>query len=145
MRIEKYFTDVMAQKGFKRDKELADWLEVSAAAISQYRAGTRSMDNEKCVKVALELRIDPLQVIMATDLDKAARTGQQSLWEVFSQRMAATAATLLLASSVNLILTPGSAEASTYKPSSKAETRSLYIMSNDVSAGLAYRGQYGHG
>jgi len=113
MRIEKYLTDVMQKRQFKRDKELADWLNVSQAAVSQYRAGVRSMDNEKCIKIALELDIDPLKVIMATDMDKAERSGQQSLWTVFSQRMAATAASAVIAF-VTLFVTPEKANASTY-------------------------------
>ena len=96
MRIEKYLDAVMTAKGFTQDKELAHWLRVTAPAISQYRKGVRTMSNEQCVAIALELKIDPLQVIMATDLDKAERAGQKSLWEVFSQRMATTAASVIL-------------------------------------------------
>jgi uncharacterized protein YaiE (UPF0345 family) len=115
MRIDKYLTDVMRQLGFDKDKDLAEWLGVSPAAVSQYRAGTRSMDNEKCVKVALELRIDPMKVIMATDLDKADRTGHKSIWEVFMARAAMTAGAVLMASGVNLFLTPGPANAASMR------------------------------
>lgn len=115
MRIDKYLTDVMRKHHFGKDKELADWLGVSPAAISQYRAGTRSMDNEKCVKLALELNIDPMKVIMATDMDKADRSGQKSLWEVFMSRTAMTAGAVLLASGVNLFLTPTPADAATMR------------------------------
>lgn len=115
MRIDKYLTDVMRQNGFQKDKEVADWLGVSAAAISQYRAGARSMDNEKCIKVALELNIDPMRVIMATDMDRADRHGQKSLWEVFMTRTAITAGAVLLASGVNLFLTPSPANAATMR------------------------------
>lgn len=128
MRIEKYLEDVMQKRQFRRDKELADWLGVSAAAISQYRAGVRSMDNEKCVKMALELDVDPLSVIMATDMDKAERAGQQSLWTVFSQRMATTAASAFIVAGVSLFLTPQSAEAHTYAPTSANNSCHIYIM-----------------
>jgi hypothetical protein len=115
MRIDKYLTDVMRQNGFQKDKDVADWLGVSAAAISQYRAGTRSMDNEKCIKVALELNIDPTRVIMATDMDRADRHGQKSLWEVFMTRAAMTAGAVLIASGVNLFLTPTPANAASMR------------------------------
>lgn len=127
MRIEKYLGEVMQKRQFKRDKELADWLGVSAAAVSQYRAGVRSMDNEKCVKVALELDIDPLKVIMATDMDKAERAGQQSLWTVFSQRMATAAASVVIAAGVNFILTPQNAEARTYNPASSQPSEQFIL------------------
>jgi transcriptional regulator with XRE-family HTH domain len=127
MRIEKYLGEVMQKRQLKRDKELADWLGVSAAAISQYRSGARSMDNEKCVKVALELELDPLKVIMATDMDKAERSGQQSLWSVFSERMAATAATAIFAAGVTLFLTPQNAEARTYSLPSAQQSEQFIL------------------
>lgn len=111
MRTGKYLDEVLRAKNFRRDKELAEWLDVTPSAIAQYRSGARTMDNEKCVKIALELNIDPLKIIMASDMDKAERAGQHSIWEVFMTRMAATASALLLALSVNLFLTPTNAEA----------------------------------
>lgn len=128
MRIDKFLNDVMDKHHFKKDKELAEWLGVSPAAVSQYRAGTRSMDNEKSVKVALELNIDPMKVIMATDMDRAERAGQKSLWEVFSQRMAAVAASALLVVGVTGILTPQNAQASIYMPSSHTEAQGQSIL-----------------
>ena len=117
MRIEKYLEDVKRSRGFKRDKELADWLGVTGAAISQYKSGARTMDNEQCLKVALELQIHPSYVIMATDMDRADRTGQKSLWEVFLQRTtqatSAALSVLAVAIFVNLFLTDQSAEAAT--------------------------------
>ena len=95
MRIGKFLDAAIDLKRFKTDKELAAWLEVTPAAISQYRSGARTMDNEKCVKLALELGIDPVKIIMATDMDRAERSGQHSLWEVFMTRMAATAASAI--------------------------------------------------
>lgn len=117
MRTAKYLDDVMKLKGFKRDKELAEWLEVTAPAIAQYRSGARTMDNEKCVKIAMELTIDPLKVIMASDMDKADRAGQQSIWEVFMMRTATTASALLFAVLVNLFLTQPAANAATARVS----------------------------
>lgn len=114
---------------FKTDKQLADWLEVSAVSISSYRSGARFMDNEKCVKLALELNIDPMLVIMATDMDKAARHGQKSLWEIFSQRTAATVASALIFGGVTLFLTPDNAQASTAPTTASSHTAdSVYIM-----------------
>lgn len=105
MRITKYLNAVMDSRGFTQDKELAPWLGVTPSAISQYRRGVRTMDNEKCVLVALELGIDPIAVIMATDIDRADRAGQKSLWEVFLSRTATAASVLLGCGAVTLFLT----------------------------------------
>lgn len=130
MRIETYLDQVMQKHGFKRDKQLAEWLGVTPVSISNYRKGDRFMDNEKCVKLALELEIDPLKIIMATDMDKAERSGQHSFWELFTKRMATTAATVAIASAVTLFLTPQNAEARTYSPASAQNSYQIYIMSN---------------
>lgn len=53
------------------------------------------MDDETCLAVAIELGIDPMQVVGAACIDRAEKTGQHSLWENFSQRMAATASAIL--------------------------------------------------
>ncbi|MBC3917115.1 hypothetical protein H8L32_06480 [Undibacterium sp. CY18W] len=129
MRTSKYLDEVMKQKGFKRDKELAEWLEITAAAVAQYRSGARTMDNEKCVRIALELNIDPLKVIMASDMDKAERAGQHSIWEVFMTRMAATASALLLTLTVNLFVTAEKAEAAPVLASSHSDvSKTLYYV-----------------
>lgn len=90
---------------------LAERLNITPGAISHYTTGRRVMDDETCLAVALQLDIDPLQVIGAACIDRAEKTGQKSLWEVFMARTAATAAAVLMASGVNLFLTPGNAEA----------------------------------
>jgi len=115
MRIEQYLDQVMAKRGLKRDKQLAEWLGVTSVSISNYRAGERFMDNEKCLKLALELDIDPMKVIMATDLDKAEKAGNRSVWETFLTRTAATAGAVLLATGVNIFLTPTPANAASMR------------------------------
>lgn len=142
MRIEKYLDQVMQKNGYKRDKQLAEWLGVTATAVCNYRSGDRSMDNEKCIKVALELDIDPMKVIMATDMDKADRSGQESLWKVFSQRMAATAASAVLAAGVTLFLTPQNAEAAPLQARFNATgPESLYYVKLLVAVVVSYCGR----
>lgn len=127
MRIDKYLSEVQQRRELKTDKELAEWLGVSAPAISQYRNGARSMDNEKCIKLALELHVDPVTVIMATDLDRADRHGQKSLWEVFMSRTATTAAAVMIASGVNVFLTAPSANAATMRVSEGTDCTSYRL------------------
>lgn len=128
MKSAKYLDDLKTVKGLATDKELADLLAVTKAAISQYRSGTRMMDNEMCLKIALELGIDPMRIIMTADIDRAERAGQHSLWEVFSQRTAATpasAALALLLTIVTLFLTPTPSQAT---PALKATSDTMCIM-----------------
>lgn len=118
MKSVKYLDSVMERHGLKTDKALCEHMGWSHSAVNNYRKGLRIMDNEQCLRVALELGMDnPLPIIMAADADRAERAGQRSLWEVFSPRMAhsATAAILVLvAAGVTNFLTPSSAQASSH-------------------------------
>lgn len=84
MRIEKYLDAVIERHGLKNDTALAKLLEVRQNTVSQYRNGVRMMDNETCLRLAQLLEMEnPMPIIMATDMDRAERAGQRSLWEVF--------------------------------------------------------------
>lgn len=97
MKSSKYLDALIEQEGLKNDRALAAFLEVGTNTISQWRSGARSMDHEMCLKVALALQMEnPMPIIMAADMDRAERAGQRSLWEVFSPRMAHSAATILV-------------------------------------------------
>lgn len=94
MRSEIYFDKLIEKKGLKNDLGLAKHMGWSSGRMSQYRTGKRIMDNELCMRLAMELDMEnPLPIIMAADMDRAERAGQRSLWEVFSPRMAHSAAT----------------------------------------------------
>jgi len=115
MRIEKYLDAVIERHDLKNDTGLAEMIGCNKSAISHYRTGRRSMDNELCLAIAQALGMaDPMPVIMAADMDRAERAGQHSLWEVFSKRMAGSAApaTLaLLVAAVTNFVTPAPAQA----------------------------------
>lgn len=128
MKSAQYLDQVKSKLGLHADKDLAEHFKVTKAAISQYKSGARIMENEMCLAVALTLEIDPLKVIMAADIDRAERSGQSSLWSVFSERMATVAASALLVVGVTGFLTPQNAEASNYKPYSVAEAPGQSIL-----------------
>jgi transcriptional regulator with XRE-family HTH domain len=115
VRTGKYLDAVIERHDLKNDRKLAEFLGVAQSAISQYRTGKRSMDNEMCLRVAQALDMtDPLPIIMAADLDRAERAGQRSLWEVFSPRMAHSglvAVLVALGLGVTNFVTPSPAEA----------------------------------
>lgn len=106
MKSVKYLEEVKAKHSLVNDRQLALHLKKSTGTISQYMNGSRVMDDEMCLAVALDLGIDPLQIIGAACIDRAEKTGQKSLFEVFMMRAGQTAsAALALVLTVNLILT----------------------------------------
>jgi hypothetical protein len=112
MKSVKYLEDVKAKFGLKNDRQLALHLNMGTNTISQYVHGKRVMDDESCIAVALQLGIHPMEIIGAACIDRAEKTGQKSLWEVFMTRTAATAASALVAAGVTIFLTmPSPAEA----------------------------------
>lgn len=115
MRLEKFLDDAIARQGLKNDAALAKSLGVVQSAVSHYRTGRRSMDNEVCLRLAQLLDMDnPMPIIMAADMDRAERAGQRSLWEVFSPRMAHSglvAVLMALGLGVTNFVTPSPAQA----------------------------------
>jgi hypothetical protein len=112
MKSNKYLDDIIQKFNLKNDAELARHMNWATSKISQYRTGKRMMDNDACLEVAMQLDIDPIKVIMASEIDRAEKTGQHSLWQVFSSRTSIAASVLAMVA-VNLILTPTPSEAAT--------------------------------
>ena len=130
MKSAKYLLQLQKQKQLN-DSELARLLKITQPAISQYKAGKRVMDDETCLAIAIELDIDPLQIVGAACIDRAEKSGQKSLWEVFMMRTqtaktAGVTAALGLALVTNLLTaTPAKAA-----PVLNVADKGLYIMSN---------------
>lgn len=113
MKSVKYLLELQKKTGLN-DTALAELLEVSQAAISQYKHGKRVMDENTVGFVAVHLNLtehQAMQLIAAANYDRTEKTGKKSAWEVFMNRGAAVAASVLMATSVNLFLTPDSANA----------------------------------
>ena len=110
MSSTKYLELVKEKHGLKNDRQLALHLQMTTGTVSNYMSGKRIMDDEACLRIAMELEIDPLKVFAAAGLDRAAKTGQKSLWEVFLKRTAATSAAAVLVG-VGLFSTPPGAQA----------------------------------
>lgn len=110
MKSVKFLDMVRAKFDLKTDVALAAKLGITKSAVGNYSKGIRVMDEETCLAVAMALEIEPTQVLMAAGIDRAEKTGQKSLWEVFSRRTSLAAA-ILLCVVVNLFLTPTPAEA----------------------------------
>jgi hypothetical protein len=116
----KYIDQVLKERSFKNDFALSKHLGWSSGAISMYRTGKRIMDDEACLALAMELGINPLEIIGAAGMDRAEKTGQKSLWEVFMSRTAAPVTSALLIGFVTLFLTtPTPSEAKTMQNASE--------------------------
>ncbi|MFC7518666.1 hypothetical protein ACFQUU_27015 [Herbaspirillum sp. GCM10030257] len=132
MKSVKYLDDLAAANNLKNDNQLAQFMGWQSGTVTNYRKGRRVMDNEACLAVALKLGIDPMPIIMAADIDRAERAGQHSLWEVFSQRMAAPASVVLATLFATNFLSPQTAEAaSRLAPQQKSEA-GVKIMLNEM-------------
>lgn len=106
------YLDKLKEKTGMNDAEISRSLKISKAAISQYKSGARIMDDETCLAIALALDINPMEVIGAACIDRAEKSGQKSLWEVFTMRTAqGISAALCLLLAVTLFLTPSTGEA----------------------------------
>ncbi|APR39381.1 Cro/Cl family transcriptional regulator [Paraburkholderia sp. SOS3] len=127
MKSVKYLDAVIAKKGLKNDKALCDYMGWSHSVASHYRTGKRVMDNETCLRLASELDLDnPLPIIIAADIDRAEKSGQKSLWEVFTPKMAGLSAALVFAIVTNFV-TPSPAQAA---PLQQIGGATVYLMSN---------------
>lgn len=124
MKSTKYLDKMLEKHQLKNDAQMCKMMGWSSARISQYRTGKNIMDNETCGAIALALEIDPMQIIMAADLDRAEKTGQKSFWEVFTQRTT-QAASVALVGAVTLFLTPTPSEAA---PILKTSAVSICVM-----------------
>lgn len=130
MKSVKFLETLQSEKNLN-DSEVAQLLKKSKSSISQYKSGARVMDEEMCLALAMELDIDPLKIIAAAGMDRAEKSGQKSLWEVFMMRTqavskASVSAVLALVFVIN-ILTPTEAKAA---PAMNSTNDSVYIMSN---------------
>lgn len=120
MKSVKYLEKLQKKENLN-DTELAKLLGITQPSISNLKAGRRVMDDETCLAIALKLGINPIEIVGAACIDRAEKTGQKSLWEVFMTRTATTASALLFAFFVNLFLTPEAANAATARLSATPE------------------------
>jgi transcriptional regulator with XRE-family HTH domain len=112
MRSTKYLDEIKKRFEIKEDKDLASKLGWSPTAVSRYYSGKRIMDEEQCLRVAQTLGMEnPLPIIAAAGIDRAEKTGQRSLWEVFTKATSLSPLAVALLVGVTSIVTPTPAEA----------------------------------
>jgi len=125
----KFLLELQKRLGLN-DSALAQKLGLTQAAISHYKNEKRVMDDETCLAVAMALGVDPLQVVGAACIDRAAKTGQHSLWEVFMSRTAQATSAMLALVFVTLFLTVPDAQAapSPMTQTQRQDAHSLYYV-----------------
>ncbi|MCS6426672.1 helix-turn-helix domain-containing protein [Burkholderia thailandensis] len=132
MKSIQYLDKLRETQALKTDTALAEFLGLKQNTISQYRHGKAFMSNDVCLKVAAGLGMgNPLLIIMAADMDRAEKAGQQSLWEIFLPKMAGLSAALAIGVFTNFV-TPSPAQAAPHQGNG---VTAIDIMSNK---GLAY-------
>jgi len=120
-----YLDSVKAKKHFSSDYQLAKFLGESPTRLSNYRTRGSAFDDEMAVKVADVLGIDPMEVIIAANLQRAKRPEQKEFWQRVGQRFSA----LLLTVSIGLI----SFSVTTPQPVQAADSvQSFTIMLNNI-------------
>ena len=81
--------------------------------MTKYRKGTQVMNEEQCLRIARELGMEnPLPIIAAAGIDRAEKTGQKSLWEVFTKATSLSPLAVALMVGVTTIVTPSPANSS---------------------------------
>lgn len=80
--------------------------------MTLYRKGQRVMSEEQCLQVAQELGMEnPLPIIAAAGIDRAEKTGQRSLWEIFTKATSLSPLAVALLVGVTSIVTPTPSQA----------------------------------
>lgn len=113
MKSLKYLDALIEKKSFKNDRQLALHMGWSSGIMTKYRKGTQVMNEEQCLRIARELGMEnPLPIIAAAGIDRAEKTGQKSLWEVFTKATSLSPLAVALMVGVTTIVTPSPANSS---------------------------------
>ena len=78
-----YLDAVKAKLGLPSDYAAAKALRIAHSAISRYRNGKGSFDDEVAFRVAEILDINPLEVIVSARAERAANEEARSRWESY--------------------------------------------------------------
>lgn len=87
-----YLNDALETIGNISQTEAAKTLGIAQNTLSQYKQGERIMDDYACIVVAETLKIDPLIVITAANIDreqgkKTPNESRLEAWEKFRQKL----------------------------------------------------------
>jgi hypothetical protein len=80
-----YLNEAKEALGIESDYGMAKWLKVSTAAMAQYRGGKRTIDDYTAAKLAEALRLNPLEVIAAANMEREKVSERKDFWRKLAQ------------------------------------------------------------
>lgn len=126
-----YLDAVKERLDLPSDYATAKALGVTRAAISKYRLGTSIPDDLVCARIAEILDVEPMEVIAATNYQRAKTEDARVLWEGIWGKAAGAIALSLTVCAVGLSVAPTAKAAESGETGNlNAHGASLYIMSN---------------
>lgn len=84
-----YLDAVKARLDLPSDYAIAKVLGITRAAVSRYRNGHGVFDDEVCFAVAEILDINPLEVIVAAQSERAKNDDSKAKWESYWENFSA--------------------------------------------------------
>jgi predicted transcriptional regulator len=121
-----YLDAVRKRLDLPSDYAAAKSLGVTRAAVSKYRLGLSTFDDTTSVRVAEILGIDAMEVIAASNFERAKDDSVRALWRGLWGKAAGTIATSLIVCAVGA----SAVVPSPVRASEQAESATLYLMSN---------------
>ena len=106
----RYLEALKARTGGASDYRIAKILGVTQQTVSKWRTERDSFSTTTAEKVANALEIDPAEVVLAAQIDRAKTPEEKALWESILKKCTSLSAALLLAFAV--AGTPAPAQAS---------------------------------
>jgi len=96
--VNDYLKDLAQLTETGSDYAVAKLLEVQPSRISNYRREVSTFDTKMCIKIAEILKIDPLEIIIAMEVQRAKKQGDSTLQKFWAElAKKSTAAMLALA------------------------------------------------
>ena len=90
--MNEYLEQIKARKGFTSDNQIAQALDVTRQAVSNYRCGKTVPDDYTAAKMAELLGRPPMELIAAANAERTKSAKERKFWE----RMLSTAALLAI-------------------------------------------------
>lgn len=84
-----YLDSAKSVLGIGSDYALAKALGIRTTTISNYRSGRNHFDDATAIKIAAILKIDPLEVIAAANVERAKNDDARRVWVGLWDRLAA--------------------------------------------------------
>ena len=100
--MKDYLNEIADKTETGSDYAVAKLLNISRSRMSNYRTGRNILDNEMCFKLAEILKIDPLEVIIAIEVERATKRNDsalQKLWTGLAKRTTAAMVALAILAS----------------------------------------------